>query len=235
MIAIDKAVVARIQKGKAKYEILVDPELAQQAQAALKKGKFFDLTNVLAVDSVFDDVKKGARTPKKILQSTFETDDVLEVAAIILKEGVVHTTGEQRDKKRDDAWNKIVALISMNAIDGQTKKPIPSHVIADALHATHFKLDTRKVEDQLPDAIKHVKKVIALTFNERTLQLNNVTPSLARMCLDLCKKMGSVQKENWGADKSLTVVVKVPGGLREEFMDKINDITRGKIDMKLLD
>lgn len=235
MIPIDKAVVAKVTKNNKHFEILLDPDSASKAKEDLKKGKQVDFMSILAIQDVFEDSKKGLRASKKDLQAAFETSDILEVAGIILKEGVLHTTEDQRDKEKQEKLDRIVALITMNAVDAQTKKPIPKYNVEEALKKAMFHVDNRKVEDQLQDAIKSAKKIIPLTFQERTIQITNVAPNLAGKCIEVCKKIAHIEKETWNADRSLTAVIKVPAGLREELMDKLNEAARGKIDLKLLD
>jgi len=235
MISIDKAVVAKIDKGKKQFEILVDPASAANAKEQLKKGKQIDMMNVLAIQDVFEDSKKGFRASKKDLQAAFETSDIMEVAEIILKEGVLHTTEDQRDKEKQEKYDRIASLIAMNAVDAQTKKVIPKSIIESAMKQAKFHVDERKVEDQIQDAIKQIKKIIPLSFQERTIQVSNISANLAGKCHELCKKIANVERETWNADKSWTATIKVPAGLREELMDKLNEITKGKIDMKLID
>jgi ribosome maturation protein SDO1 len=235
MVTVDKATIVRLQRKGKEFEILVDPALAQKAKDDLKSGKDMDVSNILAVEDVFFDSKKGIRAGKKDFLPVFETADVLEVVKTILKEGRIYTTSDQREKQTKEKWDRIVALISMNAIDAKTKAPIPRKTIEDALHKAVFRInDAKKVEDQLQDAIKAAKKILPLSFEQKTIQLNNIPAHVAGKCLDICKKLGSVNKETWNADKSLTVVVAVPAGLNEEFVDKVNALTHGATDMKYI-
>ena len=55
MVSLDDAVIARLKKGEDRFEILVDPYLA----ADLLEGKEIDILQILAVDTVFYDSKKG--------------------------------------------------------------------------------------------------------------------------------------------------------------------------------
>ncbi len=57
MVTLDKAVIARLKKAGMEFEILVDPYLARD----LKEGKEVDFEELLAVEEVFKDAKKGER------------------------------------------------------------------------------------------------------------------------------------------------------------------------------
>jgi ribosome maturation protein SDO1 len=235
MVTIDKAVPARINKKGKEFEILVDPELAQKARDELKKGSDADVSDVLAVEAIFLDSKKGIRAGKKDLLPAFDTDDVTTIAKSIIRDGRLYTTSEQRDKGRQEKWDRIVALISINAIDPRSKLPIPKKSIEDALHKAFFRSDERKVEDQLPDAIKAVKKIIPLSFHQKTLQFISIPANVAGRCRDVCKNLGSVKEEIWGVDRSLTITVEIPAGLTEELIDKVNALTHGTTEMKILE
>ncbi len=235
MVTVDKAVFARLNKKGKEFEILVDPDTAQKAREDLKRGKDVDLSDVLAVEDIFSDSKKGIRVGKKDLEPAFGTSDILEVAKIIIKEGRINPTVEQIHKQHQEKLDKITSLISMNAIDAKTKLPIPKKTVEDALKKALYRLDERKVEDQLPDAIKAIKSIIPLTFASKKIQLNNIPPNIVTPCLRLCQNLGAIEKQNWNADKSLTLVISIPVGLKEEFIDRINAVTHGNVEMKLLE
>ena len=236
MVTVDKATLARISKKGRQFEILVDPDLAVKARDTLRSGKDIDLSDILAVEDVFFDSRKGTRAGKKDLMPAFDTADIIKIAKIILKEGKIVETHEHMQKEMHEKFDRIVALISINAVDPKSKIPIPKKTIEDALRKAVFRVnDNKKVEDQLPDAIKAVSRILPVAFSNRTLQINNIPPSQATPCLNYCKNLGSIEKQTWNQDKSLTLVVKVPAGLREELMDKINALTHGNADIKIID
>lgn len=51
---------------------------------------------------------------------------------------------------------------------------------------------------------------------------------------NIIKQYGKVLKENWGNDGSLFLSVEIPGGLQEEFFDKLNSLTHGEVETKIL-
>ena len=60
MVSLDDAVIARWKKGDEHFEVLVDPYIA----ADLIEEKDVDIVQVLAIDAVFDDSKKGTHAPQ---------------------------------------------------------------------------------------------------------------------------------------------------------------------------
>ena len=48
------------------------------------------------------------------------------------------------------------------------------------------------------------------------------------------RSLGKIIKENWGADGSWDAVIEIPGGMQEEFFDKLNSLTKGSVETKIL-
>lgn len=217
MSTVDKSIIAKISKNGKNFEILIDPD-----------------DHSLVIDEVFLDSKKGLRAGSGELESAFNTTDVQEIAKNILAHGKVHTTSEQRDKERNEKLNRIVALIALSAVDPRTHAPIPADTISKGLDEAVFRLDSRPIEDQLPDAIKKLRPIIAFTFEEKRIQVSDLPPTIAGQCMRICKNLGTTESEKWNGDGSLTIVIRIPAGLQEEFMDKINSLTHGKTQMEFL-
>ncbi len=48
------------------------------------------------------------------------------------------------------------------------------------------------------------------------------------------KGFGTVSREEWGPDGSLTAVVEMPAGLYGSFLDRVGKLTQGSIQTKVL-
>jgi len=99
MVSLDEALVARLKKGSKHFEVLVDPDGA----LAYRMGEDIKLEDILAVESIFEDAKKGEHAAESDIRSKFDTDDVFEIAALIIKHGELQLTQQQpgREKKAD--------------------------------------------------------------------------------------------------------------------------------------
>jgi ribosome maturation protein SDO1 len=58
MVSLDDAVIARLEKGGNRYEILVDPELVSQWK---EDNNSVEMEDMLATDEIWSDVKAGDR------------------------------------------------------------------------------------------------------------------------------------------------------------------------------
>ena len=92
---IDKAVIARLKKDGKEFEIFVDCEMALKFK---ETGEFED---VLVSDKVYKDNKKGLVASEEDVKRAFRTDNIVEIAKTIIKNGEVQLTTEYRNKLRD--------------------------------------------------------------------------------------------------------------------------------------
>ena len=63
MVSLEDAVIARLEAGGHRFEILIDPNEAQ----AFKEGDEIDWEDSIAVDGIWADSAKGERSPENIL------------------------------------------------------------------------------------------------------------------------------------------------------------------------
>jgi ribosome maturation protein SDO1 len=234
-ISMDKERVsfnlARLKKGGKNFEVVVDPDNA----IAYKKGASIDIKDVLKGEKVFFDAKKGVFASEGDMKSLFNASDLLKVAAIILKEGEIQLTTEHRDKLREEKRKRILTIIQRNAADPKTNLPHPMTRIENAFNQVKCKIDEFKTaEEQVDDAIKVLRTVLPLRIEQILLQID-LPPQYAHQSYGLLKRMGTIKQENWGNDGGLTLKFEIPAGLQEEVMSKLNSMTHGGVDVKILE
>jgi len=49
------------------------------------------------------------------------------------------------------------------------------------------------------------------------------------------RKFGRIKKEEWGSDGSWMFLIEIPGGVEEEFYEKLNALTKGNAQTKLIE
>ena len=69
MVSLDDAVLARMEKGGKRYEILVDPDLVDAFKTDPNSVKVDDF---FAMDEVFHDARVSERPTEEAIQNTFE-------------------------------------------------------------------------------------------------------------------------------------------------------------------
>lgn len=230
MVKLEDAVVARLSSHSTTFEILVDPELAM----AVKSGQSDDIRDVLALDKVFKDAKKGDKAADEMVQKVFGTTDVLKVAEEILRRGEIQVTTEQRRQMREQRLRQVIALISKRAINPQTGTPHPPTRIESAMETARVHVDEFKsAEEQLPSIIKALQPLVPLKFEMRRIAVK-IPAAHTGKAQRIVKSFATVKQEQWLNDGSWTAVVEVPAGIQAEFFDKLNELTSGEAQTKVL-
>ena len=122
MVSLDDAVLARLEKGGKRYEVLVDSELVDAFQANPESVNIDDL---LAIDEVFHDARAGDRPTEEALKNNFDTLDIVKLTQIILERGSIQLTTSQRKSMVEVKRQQIIHEIHSNAVDPRTKSPHP--------------------------------------------------------------------------------------------------------------
>ena len=93
MVSLDDAVLARLEKGGSRYEILVDPDLVENWK---EDQESVELGELLAIEEVWSDARAGERPTGEALEKAFGTTEILACAKIILVKGGIQLTTAQR-------------------------------------------------------------------------------------------------------------------------------------------
>ncbi len=230
MVTLDKAVIARLKKAGMEFEILVDPYLARD----LKEGKEVDFEELLAVEEVFKDAKKGERASAEELMKAFGTSEVRKIARIIIEEGEVQITAEQRKEMLEAKKRQIVTFISRNAIDPRTGAPHPPARIERALEEAKVHIDIFKpVEAQIKDIVKALKPILPLKFEEMEIAIK-VPAQYAGKAVAALYNFGGVTREEWQRDGSWICVMRIPSAMHGELMDLLGKVAKGEALTKIL-
>lgn len=226
---IENTIIARLEKAGEKFEIIVDSKLAYEFKTGARK----DLTNVLVSEEVYKDAKKGERQGPAALKKAFGTEDVQEIAKTIFREGELQLTTDQRRKLLEEKKAKVIALIAKNCIDSRTKTPHPPSRIEKALDEARFSFDAFKsAEAQMMDAIEAIREIIPISMEKLKIAIK-IPGQYAPRAYGTLKEYG-LQKEEWASDGALLCVCEIPAGLQGEFYDKLNKLTSGEVQTKIL-
>jgi len=227
MVNVDKAVVAKLSKEGKQFEILVDCDKALE----LREGKPVSMDDVLAVDDIFKDVKKGNMASGHDLQNLFGTTDVREVSKIIITKGVVQLTREHRARQREEKRKQIINIIHRNAVDPKTGLPHPPQRIESAMEEAKVHIDENKsAEEQVDNILGKLKPIIPIKFEKKKVEVI-VPAQYSGQCINILK--GYNAKEEWLNDGRLKAVAELPAGVVDEFFSKLNGICHGEVESKI--
>ncbi|MEM2908198.1 MAG: ribosome assembly factor SBDS [Candidatus Hadarchaeales archaeon] len=230
MVRLEDAVIARLSIHGTTFEVLVDPDLA----LALRSGQSVDVRSALAIDKIFKDARKGEKASDEMVQKLLGTTDPFKAAEEIIRRGEIQVTTEQRRRMREERVKQIVSLLSRRAINPQTGLPHPPARIEEALEKAGVHVDEFKgAEEQLPAIIKALQPILPLKFEVRKIAVKIPATYVGR-AQRVVRSFGTVKQEQWLNDGSWAVVIEIPAGVQAEFFDKLNELTRGEVQTKVL-
>ncbi|MCX6665189.1 MAG: ribosome assembly factor SBDS [Euryarchaeota archaeon] len=230
MVSLDDAVIARLKKGEEHFEILVDPHAASD----LLDGKEIDLLKNLAIDTIFKDAKKGTHAPTESLQRVFNTTDAVAIAKEIILKGEIHLTTDQRRELQEKKRKRIVDIIMRNAMDPQTKAPHPRQRIERAMEEARLHIDPFKsVDAQVKLVVDALRPILPISIEQ--VKISVKIPALyIGKAYGVARNFGVLEREDWQSDGSWIGIVRIPAGMQTDFYDKLNEVTKGNIEARLL-
>jgi len=222
--------VARYSFEGEKFEILVKPDPALD----YKLGKKKDISAVLVSEDIYTDSGKGTKPTNEKLLKAFKTEDLTEIAQIILQKGDLNLTTDQRRKMIDEKKKRIVEFIAKTYVDPKTHLPHPPLRVEQAMKDARVSVDPQKsVDEQVKDIVENLRSIIAL--KSENLQLEITIPAqYASQSYSVLKSVGSLKKEEWQNNGSLKAILEIPAGARPNVIDRLGSITKGSATVEVM-
>lgn len=223
-------VIARVEKGGEKFEVVVKPDAVQR----LRDGKEVDLLAELAIDEVFRDAHKGSKASEEKMAEVFGTTESLEVARQVIKRGEIQLTTEQRRQMTEAKRRQIVQYIAANAINPQTGTPHPPQRIEIAMQEAKVHVDPFKpIEEQVKEVLDALRPLIPIRFEKVRIAVKLSAEDSAK-CYGDIKSFGTILREEWQSSGAWIGVVEMPAGMQTEFLDRLNAKTKGNVETRIL-
>lgn len=220
---------ARFVKAGKRFEVVIDPDKALK----FRDGEC-ELEDALLAPYIFSDYRKGEWAKEEDLKSVFGTTDVDKIAERIIKEGELQLTEEYRKKLREEKLNKIVYILSREAVDPRTKLPHPPDRIRRAIEENRIHVDlTKSAEDQIAQITRQLAPILPMSFEKVKIAVK-IPPEYTGKAYGFLRNYAP-QKEEWGKGGELMVLIQIPMGLKTEFFEKLNSITKGNVETKILE
>ena len=230
MVSLDKAVIARLQKTEDHFEILVDPYAAEK----VIEGKEVDILASLAIDAIFKDSKKGTHAPQELLEKHFGTDDTEKIAREIILKGEIQLTTEQRHEMQEQKRKRVIDVIVKNSMDPKTKAPHPRQRIELAMKEAGIHIDPFKpVDQQVKTTVNALRPIIPISIDQVRISVKIPSQYIGK-AYGTARSFGSLEREDWQSDGSWLGIVKIPAGMQTDFYDKLNNITKGNVETRIL-
>jgi len=161
------------------------------------------------------------------------SDEVLE-AKIIIKKGEIQLTQEHRANLRERKRKQIINMLHVNGVDPRTHLPHPPQRIENALEEAKFHVEEfGQVHEQVQEALKKLRPILPIKFEVKEISVK-IPAQFAAKSYQVLSMFGTKLREEWQNDGSLLTVLEMPGGLESDFYDKINSLTHGNVETKVL-
>lgn len=230
VVSLDDAIIARLVKGGMHFEVLVDPKYAGD----VKDGKPLDPREHLAIDKIFKDAKKGDHAAEENLKKVFGSTDVKAIGELIIRDGDVQLTTDQRHEMQSVKRKQIVQEIVRNTWNPQAKAPHPAERIERAMEEARIHIDPFKsVESQVKETLQRLKVLLPIAY-EKVKVAVKIPPQFTGSAYGQAKKVGEIIRDEWQADGAWIGVIEIPAGMQTELFDVLNKATHGQVETKLL-
>jgi len=217
--------LARLKKGGENFEIVIkDPDKALD----FKQGKDVDIREIIEIDRIFKDAKKGEVQSETLIKQWLGTEDPLEAAKIILKKGELHLTAEQRKRIFEAKKKKLLEYIHINASDPKTGLPHPIQRIELAMEQAKVHIDPYlPIESQMEKIISQLRSVLPLSFEKARIRIL-IPAKFAGQGYGNLKSKYNLTNEEWLNDGSVRFEIEVPAGLKPDVYNLVNKLTNGE-------
>jgi ribosome maturation protein SDO1 len=168
------------------------------------------------------------------LQKHFNTTDVSIIAKEIIQKGEIQLTTEQRREMQEKKRKRIVDLIVKNAMDPQTKMPHPRTRIELALDEAKVHIDPFKsVNQQTKTIIESLRPILPISMEQSRISVK-IPPEFVGKAYGAVRSIGTLEREEWQSDGTWIGIVKLPAGMQTEFYDRLNTLTKGNVETRVL-
>ncbi len=230
MVSVEEAVIARITKNNEKFEILVDPEKAFE----LKSGKDVKLDDILAINEIYEDSKKGLRASDEKINKAFGTNDLETIVKIIIREGEVQLTTEQRREMVEEKTKAIASSIARRGVDPRIGTPHPVDRVLRAMEEARVRVDIdRRIEDQIESTIKAIQSILPISFEKLQVAIK-IPPAYAGRAANVIRDLGTVLKEEWRNDGNYICLLEISAASQQDVYDRLNSLTHGEVEVKIV-
>ena len=234
MIPLDNAVTARLESHGLRFEILVDPELADKMRHG---AEGIDIEDAVAALNVYENASHGDKSPDEVLLKVFKSTVFEEVAKQIILKGEIHLTTDQRRRLTEEKRNRVITYIARNAVNPQNGLPHPVTRIELALEQVRVNFDPFKsVDDLVKETVKALRPILPISFEERRIAAKFPMDYAARAYGAVSgASYVKMEKNEWQNDGSWICVVSIPAGMQEDFFNLANAAAKGDALLKILE
>lgn len=225
--------LVRLSTHGKRLEMVVHPENAW----LYKQGEDIPVDDVVEGYVIFENFSRSLKATTEELVDIFGTNDEKKMAEMMIQKGELLITAEQRKQFLAEKREEIIAYISTHAVNPKTKTPHPPARIEKAIDDAGAKINRNDpAADQAVRIIKEInqKQILSIEIQTATIEFI-VTAKDTGKFYGILQGSGDVIKEDWGTDGTLTMIIRVPAGVVGNILEKISDLSKGRVRSTVID
>ena len=119
-------------------------------------------------------------------------------------------------------------------MDPQTKMPHPRTRIELALDEAKVHIDPFKsVNQQMKTIIESLRPILPISMEHSRISVK-IPPEFVGKAYGAVRSIGTLEREEWQSDGTWIGIVKLPAGMQTEFYDRLNTLTKGNVETRVL-
>ena len=230
MVSLEDSVTARFETGGNRFEILIDPQAAQQ----YKEGEEIDWEEAIAADGIWNDSSKGDRAPEKLVNDTFGSLDLIDIYKKILAEGSIQLTSQQKKEIVEQKRKRIISHIAANAMNPQTGGPHPPQRIENAIEEIRYSVDPIESDQkQIENIVSKIKLLIPISFDKIRVAVKIPAIHVGK-CYGQLSGLGNIESEEYQKDGSWIGIIEMAAAAQTKLEDLLGSVTKGTAEIKAL-
>ncbi|ETV92665.1 SBDS family rRNA metabolism protein [Aphanomyces invadans] len=161
--------IVRLKKGGCRFEVACYKNKVVNWRNRVET----QLDEVLQSHDVFVNVSKGKRATADDMRKVFGTDDVDEVAKLIIDQGELQVSDGERAAFNQSLFQEIATIVVEKCVNPESNRPYPFSVIERVMKEIHYSLiPNRSAKQQALDVIGKLQDHMPITRAKMKVQVS---------------------------------------------------------------
>ncbi|ETV81536.1 SBDS family rRNA metabolism protein, variant [Aphanomyces astaci] len=161
--------IVRLKKGGCRFEVACYKNKVVNWRNKIET----QLDEVLQSHDVFVNVSKGKRATADDMRKVFGTDDVDEVAKLIIDLGELQVSDGERAAFNQSLFQEIATIVAEKCVNPESNRPYPFSVIERAMKEIHYSLiPNRSAKQQALEVISKLQDHMPITRAKMKVQVS---------------------------------------------------------------
>lgn len=212
--------IVKLQKNNIKVEVIGKPGMVTK----YREGNC-SLNDAVIDDRIYSNFSKGEIASENDIKAFGCTSH--ELLEKVLKTGQYQLTAQEKREQIDKRHKEVVNYIHENFIDSTSGRPHPVTRIENALGQIKFNIDPAQDAEHIARSlIPKLQPIIRL--QESSIEGTVIIPnSKLGQVIGICYNLGTVNREEYGADKAY-IEMSVSPGKYDSLVDQIGKMSNGE-------